>query len=92
VVSTPSHAVLFAADTPYRIGFPGDVGDRAFALRFGDALAPDQVDRHGCSETLAPHGLLSAAHAMLLGNSLWTRLEKKLRRIDLRLKCLGLIS
>jgi hypothetical protein len=34
VVGTPSHAVFFAADAPYRIGFPGAIGDRAITLRF----------------------------------------------------------
>jgi hypothetical protein len=37
VIGTPSHAVFFAADTPYRIGFPGAIGDRALVLRFGEA-------------------------------------------------------
>ena len=39
VIGTPSHAVFVAADTPYRIGYPGGIGDRALVLRFGDALA-----------------------------------------------------
>jgi AraC family transcriptional regulator len=69
VIGTPSHAVLVAADTPYRIGFPGAIGDRALALRFGGVLAPEQLDRH------APHGLLPA-HAMMLRSLLWTRLKK----------------
>jgi hypothetical protein len=37
VIGTPSHAVFFAADTPYRIGFPGGIGDRAITLRFDEA-------------------------------------------------------
>jgi AraC family transcriptional regulator len=74
VIGTPSHAVFVAADTPYRIGFPGGIGDRAIVLRFGDALAPEQLDRGG-QESLAPHGLLPA-HAMMLRNLLWTRLKK----------------
>jgi AraC-like DNA-binding protein len=75
VVGTPSHAVFIAAETPYRIGFPGGIGDRAIALRFGDALTADQIDRHSGSETLASHGLLSA-NAMMLRNLLWARLGK----------------
>src|SRR5712691_1743177 len=47
VIGTPSQAVFVAADTPYRIGFPGCIGDRALTLRFGEALAPDQLDCHG---------------------------------------------
>ena len=29
VTGTPSHAVLVAADTPYRLSFPGAIGDGA---------------------------------------------------------------
>jgi AraC-like DNA-binding protein len=60
VIGTPSHAVFFAADQPYRIGFPGAIGDRALTLRFGDALAPDQA-----GDAMAPHGLLPARAIML---------------------------
>ena len=41
VIGTPSHAVFVAADTPYRISFPGSIGDRGLVLRFGEELAPD---------------------------------------------------
>ncbi len=74
VVGTASHAVLVAADTPYRIGFPGAIGDRALTLRFGEALAPDQLNGHRSGETAASHGLLPA-DAMMLRNLLWTRLD-----------------
>jgi AraC-like DNA-binding protein len=74
VVGTPSHAVFVAADTPYRIGFPGGIGDRALALRFGDALVPEQLHGNSGSEAMAPHGLLPPG-AMMLRNWLQTRLE-----------------
>jgi AraC family transcriptional regulator len=45
VVGTPSHAVFFAADTPYRIGFPGGIGDRAITLRFAEELATERFAR-----------------------------------------------
>jgi len=72
VVGTPSHAVLVAADTPYRLSFPGAIGDRALLLRFGDEVA---LDRRACGagEDMASHGLLPAG-AMMLRNLLWTRL------------------
>jgi AraC family transcriptional regulator len=73
VIGTPSHAVLVAADTPYRISFPGAIGDRALTLRFGHAVAPHRIDCHGGAETPS-HGLLPAG-AMMLRNLLWTRLE-----------------
>ena len=75
VIGTPSHAVFVAANTPYRIGFPGGIGDRAITFRFGEALAPDQLDARRGGETLASRGLLPA-NAMMLRNLLWTRLEK----------------
>jgi AraC family transcriptional regulator len=59
VVGTPSHAVFIAADAPYRIAFPGAIGDRAIILRFDNTLAPEAVDcRPG--DTLSSHGLLPA--------------------------------
>src|SRR5262249_40118712 len=60
VVGTPSHAVFIRADTPYRVGFPGAVGDRAIVLRFDDSLVPEEVDCRRGSETMGSHGLLSA--------------------------------
>jgi AraC-like DNA-binding protein len=74
VIGTPSHAVFFAADAPYRIGFPGGIGDRAITLRFGEDLAPEQFARSG-GEALTSQGLLPA-RAMMLRNLLWTRLER----------------
>ncbi len=72
VTGTPSHAIYFAPGAPYRISFPGAIGDRAIALRFGDGLAPEQV--HG-GDGLASQGLLPA-RAMMLRNLLRTGLAK----------------
>ena len=71
VIGTSSHAVLVAADTPYRISFPGAIGDRAITLRFNDAAALDRLARHGHSHGLLPPG------AMMLRNLLWTRLARE---------------
>jgi AraC-like DNA-binding protein len=73
VIGTPSHAVFFAADTPYRIGFPGSIGDRSITLRFGEATAPEWLDPRGTGGALASNALLPAS-AMILRNLLWTRL------------------
>jgi len=73
VIGTPSHAVFFAADTPYRIGFPGGIGDRAITLRFDAALAPEWLDPRSNGEALASNALLPA-NAMMLRNLLWMRL------------------
>ena len=75
VVGTPSHAVFIAADTPYRISFPGAIGDRALTLRFGDALAPDLLNARDGDGTLASHGLLPA-EAMILRNRLLARSQR----------------
>jgi AraC family transcriptional regulator len=72
VIGTPSHAVFVAAGMPYRISFPGGIGDRALILRFGDELAPEHVDRSG-DAALASNGLLPAP-AMMLRNMLGARL------------------
>ncbi len=74
VIGTPSHAVFIGADTPYRIGFPGAIGDRALIFRFDHALAPDQLDPRSDGETTS-HGLLSA-NAMMLRNLLGARLQR----------------
>jgi AraC family transcriptional regulator len=75
VIGTPSHAVFVAADTPYRICFPGGIGDRALTLRFGENLAPEALDPRGSDETLASNGLLPAK-AMILRNLLGARLQR----------------
>ena len=61
---------LFPPDAPYRISFPGGIGDRAITLRFADALAPEHGRGRPASQGLLP------ANAMMLRNLLWTRLEK----------------
>ena len=45
VTGTPSHAVYFVPDAPYRISFPGAIGDRAITLRFDEALTPEHSIR-----------------------------------------------
>jgi AraC family transcriptional regulator len=71
VIGTPSHAVFIAADTPYRLGYPGGIGDRALILRFDDALAPDVFG----GQYPASNGLLPA-EAMMLRNLLCARLKR----------------
>jgi len=90
VVGTPSHAVFIASDTPYRISFPGGIGDRALILRFDEVLAPEQLNTCGGSEqpALASHGLLPA-NAMMLRNLLWVQLEKG-EADDFEIEALGL--
>jgi AraC-like DNA-binding protein len=72
VVGTPSHAVFFAAQAPYRIGYPGAIGDRALTLHFAET--PAELDERGDRESLPSHGLLDP-QAMVLRNLLWRRLQ-----------------
>lgn len=74
VIGTPNHVVFIASNTPYRLSFPGAIGDRALIFRFNEALAPEQLGRRG-SEFLASHGLLPS-NAIMLRNLLLTRLQK----------------
>jgi AraC-like DNA-binding protein len=75
VVATPSHAVLLAAGAPYRIGYPGAIGDECLALRFSSAAA-DIPPPDGSLTLLSPAVML--ARALLwrrLASGLWDRLE-----------------
>ena len=96
VIGTPAHVVFFAADAPYRIAFPGAIGDRALTLRFAEDLAPDEFDRRRRRDTIASCALLSA-DAMVLRSLLWRRLhgatadvfETEARGLDLLGLCVG---
>jgi AraC family transcriptional regulator len=62
-IATPSHALLISADKPYRLSFPGCIGDRCLALRLtSDALAhvlPEAMAGGGFDEArFANHSLL----------------------------------
>jgi AraC-like DNA-binding protein len=94
-IATPSHALLISADKPYRLSFPGCIGDQCLALRFtSDALArvmPHAGAGGGFDEArFAQHMLLPPA-LMLARSQLWQRmaggevdaLEAEERGIDL---------
>ena len=70
-LGTPSHAVFVTADTPFRISYPGGIGDRALTLRFGEELVPDQLE----GAAIASNGLLPAP-VMMLRNLLRARLQQ----------------
>ncbi|MCE9658757.1 MAG: AraC family transcriptional regulator [Burkholderiales bacterium] len=74
-IATPSHALLISAGKPYRLSFPGCIGDRCLALRLGsDALAhlaPEAMAGGGFDEArLAGHALLPP-ELMLARSRLW---------------------
>lgn len=79
-IATPAHALLISAGRPYRLSFPGCVGDRCLALRLtSDALAqvaPDAMAGGGFDEArLAGHALLPP-ELMLARSRLWQDLDR----------------
>lgn len=80
VVATPNHALFISAGTPYRLSFPGCIGDRCLVLQLcGDALAhamPEALARDGFdAAAFADHALLEP-RTMLARTLLWSRLER----------------
>lgn len=76
-IATPSHALLISADKPYRLSFPGGIGDRCLALRFSsaalDLVMPEAMSGDGFdASTFASHALLPPA-VMLARSQLWRR-------------------
>jgi AraC family transcriptional regulator len=76
-IATPSHALLVSAGKPYRLSFPGCIGDECLALRFtSDALAqlmPEAMSADGFDEsTFSTHTPLPPA-LMLARSLLWQR-------------------
>jgi AraC family transcriptional regulator len=94
-IATPSHALLISADKPYRLSFPGCIGDECLALRFTSAalalVMPQALSADGFDEaTFATHMPLPPA-LMLARSRLWQRfatdavdaLEAEDRALDL---------
>lgn len=80
VIATPNNALFISAGTPYRLSFPGCIGDRCLVLQFsGDALAqamPEALARDGFDASVfADHALLEP-RVMLARTLLWRRLER----------------
>jgi AraC-like DNA-binding protein len=77
VVATPNHAVFISAGIPYRISFPGCIGDECLTLRLSSAdlarVLPEAMSRDGFdSSAFASYTLLPPA-VMLARSLLWTR-------------------
>lgn len=76
-IATPSHALLISADKPYRLSFPGCIGDECLALRFTSAalaqVMPQAMSADGFDESIfSAHTPLPPA-AMLARSLLWQR-------------------
>jgi AraC family transcriptional regulator len=94
-IATPSHALLISAGKPYRLSFPGCIGDECLALRFSSAalaqMMPAATSADGFDEsTFSTHLPLPPA-VMLARSLLWQRfatgavdaLEAEERALDL---------
>lgn len=65
VIGTPNHAVFIAADRPYRITYPGGVGDRCLTLRVSsDSLAEFRPIALASSGLLPPRAMLTRSLLM----------------------------
>ncbi|MBE7416505.1 MAG: helix-turn-helix transcriptional regulator [Ideonella sp.] len=77
-VVTPSHALLLSAGRPYRLSFPGAIGDRCLALRFTPEalarLAPQALAAEGFDDRAFAQHLLLPPALMLARSRLWQRL------------------
>jgi AraC-like DNA-binding protein len=62
VLGTPNDAMLIAAGEPYRVSFPGGIGEECMTLWF----SREQLD----ARTVTPHALLSV-RALLMRTVLW---------------------
>lgn len=62
-LATPNHALFISIDSPYKLSFPGGVGDASLVLRFSPSslaqIAPDVMEGDGwCSSLFASQILL----------------------------------
>jgi AraC family transcriptional regulator len=77
MVATPNHAVFISAARPYRVTFPGNIGDECLTLRFGAEglakLVPEAMSGEGfAAETLFARAVLPPS-AILARGILWQR-------------------
>jgi AraC family transcriptional regulator len=83
VTGTPGHAVFIAADRPYRLSFPGRIGDECLTL-----FAPRDFD----FAALHPHALLPA-RALIARGMLWRQLASgRYDRLEIEETGLSLLS
>jgi AraC-like DNA-binding protein len=97
VVGTPNHAVFIAAGRPYRVSFPGAIGDECLTLWLSTeaqarALPALLGEDRSPADSLHPHVLLPAA-AILARGLLWRRLrDGGFDPLDIEETCVGLLG
>lgn len=79
VFATPQHALLIPAGQPYRLSFPGCIGDRCLVLRLGDEalerMFAEMTGGQGLAAAFAMHLPLPPALVLARGQ-LWQRLAR----------------
>ncbi len=78
-IANPNHALLLAAQQPYRISFPDQRGDESLVLEFAPAVLQNLLNEmlgvdKLATPRLAAHGLLQAP-ALLQRQGLWLGLQ-----------------
>lgn len=93
VVATPSHGVFLASGQPYRVTFPGCIGDECITLRLTaeglDRLVPEAMSRGGFDESI-PFARAVLSPAAILARSLLERRFARQEVDPLEIEELGL--
>jgi AraC-like DNA-binding protein len=80
-IATPNHVAFIAAGAPYRLSFPGGIGDTALSLRFSGAalsrLLPAAMKRDGLDSTAFASIVLLPPATMLDRALLCSRVERR---------------
>jgi AraC family transcriptional regulator len=80
VIATPNHALLISRATPYRLSFPGCIGDQCLTLQFsGEALSnlfPQAAWREGFDGKVFASDALLEPGVMLARSCLWRGLSR----------------
>lgn len=78
VIGTPRHGVFIAAGMPYRLSYPGEIGDRCLTLAFSDATREQLMSVAGSAvlerSTPLPSQALLPADLLIARGYLWRRL------------------
>lgn len=79
-IATSNHAIFISADDPYRVSFPGSIGDSCLTLQFSGAtlarVAPHVMARDGFDSSAYATRALLAPSVMLARSLLFRRLTR----------------
>jgi AraC family transcriptional regulator len=97
MLATPCHALLMGAGRPYRISFPGGIGDETLILRFTDEalsrVAPEAMMGDAFNAPAFAPRLLLPAPELLARSLLWRKLASgDYDRLDIEESCTHLLN